>query len=165
VSYNAYLGVSGGFGFLLMALRKITHRASPHELHPMYISDADEQDTHSVAPSFIYKSLYLYPKTDLSIKSSLSKVIRQTSDFCKQEEKNCRRILGCFLDCWMLAKHNAQQSSRLAREAEWTRAELRVYRSKVTVRPIKPRFLTRTSTTNSTRLALSYALQSTTNSR
>ena len=48
-----------------------THCARPshlHELHPIYILNTDEQDTHSVALSFIYKSLYLYPITELSIK-------------------------------------------------------------------------------------------------
>jgi hypothetical protein len=63
-----YLRVPGVPDFLLM-VQEITGASRPHELHPIHISDADEQDAHSVAPSFIYKSLYLYPNTELSIKS------------------------------------------------------------------------------------------------
>jgi hypothetical protein len=35
--------------------RKLRRLSSPHELHPIYISDADEQGIYSIAPSFIYK--------------------------------------------------------------------------------------------------------------
>jgi hypothetical protein len=69
VGYNTYLRVSGVLYFLLMAQEKTRRPSRPHELHPIYIPDADEQDTHSVAPSFIYKLLYLHPRSELSIKS------------------------------------------------------------------------------------------------
>jgi hypothetical protein len=57
VGYNTYLRVSGVFDFLLCMTQE-NYGARPHELHPIYISDADEQDAHSIALSFIYESLY-----------------------------------------------------------------------------------------------------------
>ena len=64
VSHNNCLLVCGVVDFLLMA-QKQTQPSRPHLLLPIFISNADEQDTHSMEQGYIYKCMYSELKTAL----------------------------------------------------------------------------------------------------
>jgi hypothetical protein len=52
--------------FLELMAQKQNMPSRPHELRPIFISNADKQDTHSVAQSYIYRPMYSELKTKLS---------------------------------------------------------------------------------------------------